>query len=95
MCEFCEYKRIYPQYGGAGSKTMGLMLRMLGGIDEDYNDGIRLDSEENILWFDNSDGEYAELGIDIQYCPLCGKRLNTADTPQPDYSWGEPNEADT
>ena len=82
MCKFCEYKRIYPQYVGDGTKTMGLMLRMLGGIDEDYNDGIRLDSEKNILWFDNSDGEYAELGIDIQYCPLCGKKLNTNDTPQ-------------
>ena len=92
MCEFCEYKRIHPQYVGDGFKTMGLMIRMLGGIDEDYNDGIRLDSEENILWFDNSDGEYTELGIDIQYCPMCGKRLNTVDTPQTDCGWGEPDE---
>ena len=60
-----------------------MMLGVMAGLGNDqerdyaYN-GIML-KNGNMLCFDNSAGEYAELAIDINYCPFCGKELKGAD----------------
>lgn len=59
---------------------MKTMFNNLLGLDKDYDesdraeDGIML-KNSNILAFDNSSGEYAEMYIEINYCPFCGRKL--------------------
>ena len=79
-CPFCAGKMISSEYCGGGIKTMGMMLgAMFGGYDDDeehteaYN-GIML-KHGNMLCFDNSAREYAELAIEIRHCPFCGSVL--------------------
>lgn len=75
-CDFCgdNRKRIAPKVMGCGLATMGAQLHAL--IDDATKpvDGIRLDGVNLIMW-DNSYGEYAELGTLINYCPMCGRYL--------------------
>lgn len=79
-CKFCEGKVIKAHEYGEGIKTMKTMFNSLLGLDNDYDesyraeDGVMLNSG-NVLSFDNSSGEYAEMFIEINYCPFCGKKL--------------------
>jgi len=79
-CKFCEGKVIKAHEYGERIKTMKTMLNNMLGFDEDYDeydraeDGVMLNSG-NVLSFDNSSGEYAEMFIEINYCPFCGKKL--------------------
>jgi len=58
------------------------MMQMLGwmfGIGDEeekekVEDGIQI-VRGNLLTFDNSSREYAPLGVEINYCPMCGKKL--------------------
>ena len=79
-CKFCEGKVIKAHEYGEGIKTMKTMLNaFLCNQDEDEEfdraeDGVMLNSG-NVLSFDNSSGEYAEMFIEINYCPFCGRKL--------------------
>ena len=80
-CIFCKGYNVKAEYVGQGIKTMGMMLGMMFGRDEDEtecNNGIQLQNG-NQLVFDNSAREYAPLSIDIHYCPFCGKELKAAE----------------
>lgn len=80
MCEFCEgNERISEEYHGEGILPMGTMITNLFGFGDRKN-GIRYDSENNLLGFDNSEGEYAECFVKINYCPMCGKDLGKENT---------------
>lgn len=81
-CVFCEEKKtVHRSAVGQGCRTMMTNLSILfGGTDEnDEVDGIFYNDEENnpAIGFDNSSGEYAAAFVDINYCPICGKRLRT------------------
>lgn len=75
MCKFCEEgKKIKAEYRGEGITTGRNMIDMLfGGFSEDAFQVAHI--KEKTLWVDNSSGEYAELGFDIKYCPMCGRCL--------------------
>ena len=74
MCDFCEkYEKAEPEVKGEGINTAMNNLNLLFGYHE-TGDGIHLD-DDNYLMFDNSSGEYAELGVKIKYCPMCGREL--------------------
>ena len=79
-CKFCEGKVIKAHEYGEGIKTMRSMFSSLMGLSNDYDesdraeDGIMLNNG-NVLSFDNSSGEYAEMFIEINYCPFCGRKL--------------------
>ena len=68
-CEFCKGKPIDAEYAGEGIKTMYMML----GISPDGTNSIRIE-HGNMLTWDNSAGEYAELSAKINYCPMCGNK---------------------
>ena len=75
-CEFCKGERKAAEYVGGGTKTMATMIRdMFGCREEVKNDCIRIDDSHYLAW-DNSSGEYAEMAVDINYCPMCGEKLN-------------------
>lgn len=74
-CTFCAGEKIRISGIGPGTKTMKFMLDYMFGTDDDEDyDGIRL-VKGNRLAFDNSAGEYAEMMVDINYCPFCGTKL--------------------
>jgi len=78
-CRFCSGKPVKAEYSfGGGYNTMRMMLGMIVGRYEDEDDpvveGIQL-KRGNLLIFDSSSGEYVRLGVDIKYCPFCGKEL--------------------
>lgn len=88
-CNFCEGKRIVPDRRGNGvlpGRTNVGILAALCGFDVKEDDNyVRLDKDSSsydedspqaVMWFNNSAGEYAELGLYINYCPICGKKLN-------------------
>ena len=81
-CKFCEGKAIKAEYVGSGIKTMNMMLGMLMGREEregtECENGIQLQNG-NQLVFDNSAREYAELAIEIEFCPFCGRKLKAND----------------
>lgn len=87
-CKFCSGRMIRSTEIGDGIQTMGTMIdRLLGrGIigsglyyddekDCDHAKGGIMLKDGNKLAFDNSSGEYAEMLIQIHYCPFCGKEL--------------------
>lgn len=73
-CPLCEEgKKLDPEFQGEGRGTMVMNLHNLfGGKFED--DGIQI-QDTNVLMWDNSSGEYAKLGIVINFCPICGRRI--------------------
>jgi hypothetical protein len=75
-CKFCAGGRVNAEYVGEGIRTMRINLSMMFGAfnDDDEKDGIRL-VDGKYLAFDNSSGEYAEQMVEINYCPLCGKKI--------------------
>lgn len=88
-CKFCSGRLIRSTDIGDGIATMSTMIdRLLGrGIigsglyyddekDCDRANGGILLKDGNKLAFDNSSGEYAEMLIQIHYCPFCGKELD-------------------
>lgn len=73
-CEFCKDGKVAEsEYKGDGILPGGVMLRALCGQSSERC-GVRL--EGRILYYDNSDGEYAEQGVKINYCPICGERMD-------------------
>lgn len=80
MCEFCEgNERIIEEYHGEGILPMRTMITGLFGFGDSKN-GIRYDTDNNLLGFDNSEGEYAEGFAKINYCPMCGRDLRKENT---------------
>ena len=72
MCEYCEGRKKFCASGkGEGIMTMANMVGCLFGRSE--ADVARI--ERGMLWVDNSSGEYAELGFKINFCPMCGARM--------------------
>jgi len=73
MCEYCEGQKKFCADGkGDGIMTMANMLDCLFG-GSDGGEVARI--ERGMLWVDNSSGEYAELGFKINFCPMCGARM--------------------
>lgn len=74
MCDYCEGKKAFEaEYCGEGIKTMSMMLGALPGHCKESMAHI----EDGILFADTSSGEYAELGFKINYCPMCGKKIES------------------
>ena len=85
-CRFCCGDPVKAEFTvGEGIKTMQMMFSMLTGIsDNDPDkkaDGIWLENG-NMLCFDNSSREYVPLGINIGFCPLCGRELKQEKDPE-------------
>lgn len=85
-CRFCSGKHIKSECCGDGIKTMRTMLDGLLSVFEmdreeeketDHACGGIMLKDGNKLAFDNSSGEYAEMLIEISYCPFCGKKVDT------------------
>lgn len=75
ICEFCEGNKIIrDEYHGQGILPARTMITGLFGFGDSKN-GIRYDTKNNLLGFDNSEGEYAEGFVKINYCPICGRDL--------------------
>lgn len=73
MCDYCEGNKPFKaEYSAKGIHTMKMNLNLLFGFGED--DGIA-HIKDGILFADTSSGEYAELGFKINYCPMCGKKM--------------------
>lgn len=87
-CRFCSGKLIKPTGFGDGIKTVktmldGLLSSFQMSMEEDKetdhaSGGIML-KDGSKLAFDNSSGEYAEMLIEIGYCPFCGRKLESRD----------------
>jgi hypothetical protein len=73
MCDYCEGKRAFQvEYFGEGIKTMSVMLgALLPGHRKENVAHIK----DGILFADTSSGEYAELGFEINFCPMCGEKI--------------------
>ena len=79
-CLFCNGELIPAEETiGGGIMTVMSMVSSLqsafGFGEPDTSNYIKL-SEGNLLCFQNSSGEYNTLGVRIEYCPLCGRKLN-------------------
>ena len=79
-CKFCQGKPVGAEYiEKRYFDTMTMMLSRLTGKLDLYEEdrccnGIML-ANGNHLTFDNSACEYSVLGIEIKFCPFCGKAL--------------------
>lgn len=74
MCDYCKGKKaIKAEYCGEGIKTMSMMLGALMGHNENNMAHIK----DGILFADTSSGEYAELGFKINFCPMCGEKIES------------------
>lgn len=74
MCDYCEGKKSFEaEYCGEGIKTMSMMLGALSGYDKESMAHIK----DGILFADTSSGEYAELGFQINFCPMCGEKIES------------------
>lgn len=75
-CDFCEGKTINSQYMKSGLITKkNKYSTMFNTVDKyRWEDGIWLENG-NLLTYDSSSGEYASQGVEIKYCPFCGKEL--------------------
>ena len=80
-CKFCKGAPKRAEYVGDGIKTMGMMLEMMFGVDEDtlHSNCIYI-KDGNLLTWDNSAKEYEELSTEIKYCPMCGRKLQSNTT---------------
>ena len=80
-CRFCSGKSVKAGYSfGGGYHTLHMKLGWLVGSDDDDDEenvieGVQL-KRGNLMIFDSSSGEYVRLGVEIKYCPLCGKELH-------------------
>ena len=78
MCDLCEGKVIKAEEVGSGIQTVPQMLKWAWGFgsgeEESKTDGVWIE-DGNILCYETSSGEYAYQGIEIKYCPLCGREL--------------------
>ena len=80
-CRFCNGELIPAEetIGGGIMTVMSMVSAFQAhfGLDNEPDDSnfIQL-KENNLLCFQNSSGEYTTLGVRIEYCPLCGKKLN-------------------
>lgn len=75
-CDFCEGKTINSQYMKSGLVTMkNKFSAMFNTVDKyKWEDGVWLE-DGNVLTYDSSSGEYASQGVEINYCPFCGEKL--------------------
>lgn len=85
MCKFCEETnfKIVDGYE-KGKKHTERTKRIFCSRDYELNEvnGIILvvdEDKENRLYFDNSSWEYARGYIKINYCPICGRKLEPSD----------------
>lgn len=83
-CRFCSGRIIHNGYRfGDGFKTIKTMLMTWfsksDDEDETLENGIQL-RNGNVLAFESSGGEYESLGVEIKFCPLCGKELKEEGT---------------
>lgn len=78
-CPLCEEgKKLDPEFQGEGIGTMRMNLHNLFGTKLE-DDGIQI-QDTNVLMWDNSSGEYAKLGIVINFCPICGRRIRAKES---------------
>ena len=80
-CPFCEGRKIAAGFvSDGGIHTMSQMLSTLFGVyedrEEDPNDYIQFDKENEIMRIQSSSGEYSDAAVRINFCPICGTRLN-------------------
>ena len=83
-CRFCSGKVIHnDRRFEDGFSTIKTMLMNWFGENDDEDEtlvnGIQL-RNGNLLAFESSAGEYESLGVEIKYCPLCGKELKEEET---------------
>ena len=78
-CLLCSGKPMSADTVNSGIKTIGMCIDQLGFLfgrveERDYiYNGVQMNG--NVLMFDNSAREYAPLGIRINFCPICGRKL--------------------
>ena len=82
-CPFCEGKKIAADFvPDGGIHTMKQMLSSLFGNHVDIDnekepsDYIQFDKEHQFMRLQSSSGEYSDAYIAINFCPICGVRLN-------------------
>ena len=76
-CKFCAGEKVNADYVGDGITSAEFTINRLKqafGMYYNDKDGIRL-VDGQYLAFDNSAGEYAEQMISINYCPMCGRKI--------------------
>ena len=75
-CDFCEGKTINAHYMNTGLVTMKNKFSTMFRTTNKYKweDGVWL-KDGNVLTYDSSSGEYASQGVEINYCPFCGEKL--------------------
>lgn len=78
MCGFCErhekLEMVFSNTKG-GLIPIGTLVGMAFTNDA-INANVEIDAENGFLGYDNSDGEYRMQYIKINYCPICGRKLN-------------------
>lgn len=82
MCEFCEGKIIKSTNYEGDILPFRLMFSSIVRCDyssDEAVNGIFL-NEDNMMGFNNSDGEYATQFVKINYCPMCGRDLRKENT---------------
>lgn len=78
-CPLCEEgKKLDPEIQGEGRGTAIMNLHNLFGTGF-RDDGVQI-QDTNVLMWDNSSGEYAKLGIIINFCPICGRRIRAKES---------------
>ena len=77
MCEFCEGKQI-PMTSVMNDGRFYTMGFMLGHTPAGFIQLEMIDGEPYIS-FDNSCGEYCAGAAEINYCPMCGRKLKGED----------------
>lgn len=72
-CDYCKNgkKFIADVSDGDNIPTIMSFAAMFGGLDDM---GVAF-IEGDRMWVDNSQGEYANLGFTINYCPYCGSKI--------------------
>ena len=83
-CRFCSGKIIHNdrRFGDRFSTFKTMLMNWFGENDDEDEtlvNGIQL-CNGNLLAFDSSGGEYESLGVEIKFCPLCGKELKKEET---------------
>ena len=76
MCGFCEGNDSLPIYGwDDGINPTYVMVKKIFNEPLYSNIHIMLEDGHNILGYDNSSNEYATEYVEINYCPICGRKL--------------------
>ena len=81
-CPFCEGKKISadPVICAGKITTVAQMIRRWDLLDDHENrkivDYILFDQKTKTMRFNSSSCEYGDCYVNINYCPICGKKIN-------------------